>query len=298
MISIIIASTNQQLLDDVQKSIEQTVGCAYELLIFENANGRKSICQVYNEGASQARYPLLCFMHEDVAFQKEGWGNVVIELFNKNSRLGVLGIAGSTYKSVTPSGWFAYSHVIEMEHSNLVQSYKYKGSETVQNTRNPSNTNPAKVATVDGVWMCTTKNIALCHPFDEKTYQKFHCYDIDFCITVGRFYDIAVTYDVLLHHLSDGNFDGEWMRETMKMHKKWKDALPVSTISLTKKQLREIEKQNLKYWVRQMRKFKFSIWEAIGVLHIPGVRSVLGRKYFLKYHYTIFSIYYREETNR
>src|SRR5688572_29037121 len=297
MLSIIIASVDKLLQEEVKINIEQTVGCDYEILAFDNANGQKSLCQIYNEGVRQARFELLCFMHEDVSIKKADWGNVVADLFHKNSRLGVLGIAGSTYKSLTPSGWFTHSHVVEMEHTNIIQSYKYSRNDTFHNCRNPTNQNPVKVAVADGVWLCTRKEIATRFPFDEQTFKKFHCYDIDFCISVGRFYDIAVTYDVLLHHYSDGNFDGEWMQEIIKLHKKWARLLPVYTIALTRNQVREIEKQNFKYWIKKMHLHGFGIKEAYRLLQLPGVLKTLGLKYFLKYHYRIFAFYQLKNKN-
>ncbi|SEM69296.1 hypothetical protein SAMN05216436_106223 [bacterium A37T11] len=58
------------------------------------------------------------------------------------------------------------------------------------------------VAVLDGVWLCTRKNIALKFPFDERSLKGFHCYDLDFSLNVGLNHDFIITYNVLLERFS------------------------------------------------------------------------------------------------
>lgn len=124
MISIIIASVNKQLLNNIKQNIEETVGVPYEVIAFENTGGTKGICQIYNEGIAQAKYDIFCFMHEDLALKSFGWGEVIAGLFARHEKIGVVGIAGSTYKSIMPTGWGCIG-APGSNRSNLIQSFKY-----------------------------------------------------------------------------------------------------------------------------------------------------------------------------
>lgn len=297
MVSIIIASADPQLLQQVKVNIDETIGLPYEILAFDNAGGATGICEIYNQGIRRARHAILCFMHEDIAFKTTGWGQVVQELFARHSRLGIIGMAGSTYKSVMPSGWTSQGSP-ESERSNLLQSFKYMKYETVRSCINPANEQLAKVVAVDGAWMCVKKEVVEKFGFDSTTFTKFHCYDIDFCLLAGRAYDIGVTYDVLLHHFSEGSFNKEWMEQTLLLYNKWEEELPQSTLPLTPKRIRRIEKQNFRYWVKQMRALGFEEKIAYRLLHRPRLYKILGLKYYLKFHYTIFVWYHLKKKKK
>ncbi len=296
MISVIIASANAKLLEEVKVNIGETIDFAHEVLAFENSNGEKGICEIYNEGITKSKYDILCFMHEDLAFKTKGWGKAVINAFHQHQKLGVLGIAGSTFKSIMPIGW-PNQATQATERSNIVQSFKYLTLETKQACLNPFNEDLSKVVVVDGVWMCVKKEVAQKYKFDSSTFKKFHCYDLDYCLAVGKEYEIAVTYDVLLHHFSDGNLNREWMEQQLLFYYKWENELPKSTTPLSKAQIRKFEKQNFKYWLRQIHQLGFDKKLAYDLLHRRKLYEILGLKYFLKFHYTIFALYAFKKRN-
>ncbi len=66
MISIIICSVNQNYLKDVAENISNSIGVEYELLVWDNREAKKGLCEVYNMMAAKARYDYLCFLHEDI----------------------------------------------------------------------------------------------------------------------------------------------------------------------------------------------------------------------------------------
>lgn len=297
MVSIIIASVDPGLLQQVKENIADTIGVPYEIIVFENSNGARGICGIYNEGISKASHDILCFMHEDLAISTKDWGKIVQRVFENNPKLGVIGIAGSTYKSVMPTGW-ASQGFPESERTNILQSFKHIEYNTIHACVNPFNETLTKVVAVDGVWLCVRKEVCQHVQFDEERFKKFHCYDIDFCLAAGKHYEIAVTYDVLLNHFSEGKFDRQWMEQTLLLFHKWEGELPRSVLPMTEKQIRRIEKQDFKYWVKQMRVFGFAIGEAYKMLHRPRIVKILGPKYYWKYHYTIFAIYYLKKKHK
>lgn len=254
MISVIICSANQSELLAVSANIAKTIGVAHEIIAFDNHDGSRGICELYNQGVQSAQYDLLCLMHEDIEMQTVGWGEKVMEIFKQNSRLGLVGVAGGGYKSLVPSGW--YNADLELNgafYCCLIQGFKHSGIEEYVDYRNPRNEQLSKVAAIDGCWMCTRKEIALKYPFDETLLTGFHAYDIDFSMAIGQAHDVAVTYEILLRHFSEGSFSGEWESETLKIHEKWSARLPVNTDDLPVKSLLRYERRAFKaYHQRQL----------------------------------------------
>jgi hypothetical protein len=289
MISVIISSANKQMLANVRQNIAETIGVPFEVLAFDNSTGAKGICAVYNEGIQQAQYKYLCFVHEDVVFKTLNWGQNVVQIFEENHRIGLIGIAGSSYKPLTPSGW--QGNGLPTDYLNILQAFKYKGGEPELFYRNPKNEKLARVASVDGVWFCTTRKVCNQIKFDEQTFKGFHGYDTDFSLAVGRQYDIVVTYNVLLHHLSDGNFDKNWFYEVLKLHKKWNKHLPVCTENLTGQEKLIIEKATFRTFVEHLITLKMPASVAYAALWQNNRFFKVYRMLFFKLNVFIYKAY-------
>ncbi|QIL77240.1 glycosyltransferase [Hymenobacter sp. HDW8] len=232
MISIVICSRSAEMLSSAAKSIEATIGLPYQIIDIDNSKGRYSIFEAYNLGIEKSQFNILCFMHEDVGFITSGWGEKVINAFHDNSKLGLLGVAGSSYKSLVPSGWSFATATDKALHMNVVQHYKTDGS-SVHDYNNPRSETLSKVAAVDGVWFCTTREVVNQIKFDDTIFNGFHCYDVDFSLSVLQQYDVAVTYEILLNHFSEGSFNDGWLSDTIKLHNKWNRVLPINLDNLS-----------------------------------------------------------------
>jgi len=284
MISIIISSANKKLLDQVTQNIERTIGTTYEIIAFDNSSGTKGIAEIYNQGIRQAQYPVLCFMHEDIAFLTEGWGSAVINIFEQNTDVGLLGVAGSTYKPLTPSGWNGIGNL--EYYTNLYQSYKFSDKPGELKHHNPDGEKLVQVACIDGVWMCTPRAIALQYNFDES-FSGFHVYDIDLSLNIGQHYKVAVTFDVLLDHFSEGNYNADWLKDTLKLHKKWEHLLPVDITGKSLKSIISIERRTFKYFIDLLLKFNFPLLLATAFLKLNKRYYKLSPLLFLKLQYYI-----------
>lgn len=239
MLSLIICSRDANVLAAVHKNVAETIGVPYEIVAIDNSGGQYSIFQAYNKGIEQSKYEVLCFMHEDIAFKTSDWGLIVHKLFEENLKLGLVGVAGSSYKTFIPSGWVA-PYAEEGVYVNLLQSFKDKRLD-LHAYANPRQETWAKVVSVDGVWFCTRKSIAEKIRFDEDTFKGFHCYDVDFSLSVGQQYDVAVTFEILINHFSEGSFNKDWAAETVKLHEKWQRHLPIAAEQLPKQVRAELE---------------------------------------------------------
>ncbi len=281
MISIVISTYRSNYLENLKKNITATIGTDFEIIAIDN-NAKKGLCEVYNSGTRQAKYPIICYLHEDVSIKTLDWGKIVVQLFNTNENLGLVGIAGSTYKPAVPSGWsfpWASHHLTTC--INILQFDK-QTNQVNHVYSNPKKQSITKVASVDGVWFCSRKETALKIPFDEKTFTGFHCYDVDFSLSVLQKYEVAVTYEVLIEHFSKGSFNKEWVDETLKLHRKWQCKLPVNLQRLTSEQQSREEEFAFKYLLSLISTYNGIDSSIFKILWTKALRSKVDNKTFLK----------------
>lgn len=251
MISIIIASVRSDLLLAVTKNIEITIGVPFEIISFNNGNGEMGLCEIYNQGAELAKYDLICYMHEDIIFHTQHWGRIVHRLFSNFDKLGIVGVAGSSFKTLVPSGWGPDSPGGSTVFSSYAQVDLKSGRETTF-IHNFEADNFPKVVCVDGLWFCTRRDIVIQLKFDDSLLRGFHCYDLDFCMTVLQQYEVRVTNEIFISHFSKGSYDDNWLADTLKIHEKWKDFLPTFTKPLSYQEKQSIERKAFRVYLRAL----------------------------------------------
>lgn len=271
MISIIICSADPSRLTQLKKNIEETIGVPFELIGIDNSVHRHGICKVYNEGGKKAKFPFLCFMHEDISFETRNWGAIACA-YLENDAIGLIGIAGGDTKSLLPSSWsvpFASNEI------NIIQHYKFNKSEPKHIIETAGNGESLKeVVVLDGVWLCTRREVFRQFRFDEETFTGFHGYDIDYSLQVGTRYKLAVTFDISLHHYSDGNPSRGWISSAVSLSRKWKRTLPVSTLSLTHRDYTFHHWRSMQVLLQHLFRLKYSY---------PAIL-----KFYLSYSFTRF----------
>jgi hypothetical protein len=236
MLSVIICSINEEFLSNIKRSIASTIGLEYELLVWDNKGKNYGLCKVYNLMAGKARYPYICFIHEDIIFETLNWGKIVLEIFNTKKEIGLLGVAGGKYKGKYLSGWFSgikgmdYFHIIhkdKTDQQNLSNAQKWEANEV-------------RVVCIDGVFMCTRKVVWEMTKFNQDLLKGFHFYDIDFSLQVSRSYDVIVTNKIdIIHFTQGGDFGNNWVKEAISFHSNYSGILPISreTINIVSPEL-------------------------------------------------------------
>lgn len=225
MISIIICNRYSQLDPSLVKNIKETIGGTNEIIAIDNSNGQYNIFQAYNEGVRRANGEILCFMHDDVVFHKEGWGKVVEEMFANDPKLGALGVDGGHFMPDCPCSWstcFTTSFRTWRTDAN-------GENKPYANTEYSQGGSVVDVASIDGLWMCIRKKLFDNGiRFDDKTFSGFHCYDSDICMQILQVgYRIKVTFDVEIIHNSHGTYNATYFKNIERWHKKWHSQLPV-----------------------------------------------------------------------
>ncbi|MBC7913734.1 MAG: hypothetical protein H7Y07_06385 [Pyrinomonadaceae bacterium] len=256
MISIIICSINAQNLAKLKVNIKETIGVPFELIAIDNSKTSKGICRVYNQGAQQAKFPVLCFVHEDVLFATLNWGRNICEHLS-DKQTGLLGLAGGDSKSRVPSSW---SIPIKSNEINIYQHYKREKKEPMHIVEtSPGNASKKRVVALDGVFLCTRKDVFEQFQFDEKTFTGFHGYDIDFSLQVNTKYNNYVIFDIVVHHFSDGTPDKKWIESAKLISNKWKKALPVSIYPLAEAEANLYHWKSLQVFLQKLFELKYPL---------------------------------------
>jgi glycosyltransferase involved in cell wall biosynthesis len=254
MISVIICSINNTLLQNCKTSIQNTIGVPYEIIAADNSIHNFGICKVYNDGARKAQFNILCFVHEDISFNTPGWGEALINNF-KITGDAIMGVAGTKYLSKVAAPWGAPDgDAICM---NIMQN---NNGRKWHDFKNPLNETLSEVVVIDGVFIATTKKIFDKTPFNENLLSGFHAYDLNFCLENRGSCKIYVAYNILLTHYSLGSYDAAWLKAQMKANRHFtgwvKGHIESFQPSLTKKQAAVFEKNTYKSALRMIAKTK------------------------------------------
>ena len=181
MISIIISTYKSNLFAAVEKNIAETIGLPFEIIQIDNPS-LMSLTEAYNLGAKKAKFENLLFVHDDVIFETQNWGKIIVENLS-NPKTGIIGIAGSNYVPVAPSGWFIMQEKIAQNSEHLHKAFS-----------------------LDGVFMAVAKN-----HFEEILFNEdvkgFHGYDLDFSLRMSRKYQNFIIKNIELEHLSLGKIE-------------------------------------------------------------------------------------------
>jgi len=237
MISCIICSRNGDISQELKENIIATINCDYELVVINNSTNHYSIFSAYNEGVRKTKGDILCFMHEDILFHTNGWGNKVENLFLSNKEYGLLGVIGGQFIPKTPSSYWEGGKSIGQIIQGTTENGVYR---TWLNGRLPKKEVQECVA-VDGMWICIQKKMFEVIKWDVQTFKHFHCYDMDICMQVretGK--KVGVIRDIQVEHQSYGNTDNIYCEQSRLFYEKWKNELPaIAGCEMTEDEIEE-----------------------------------------------------------
>lgn len=243
MLSIIVSSYQKDNFYNFSKNIRETIGVgfSYEIIAIENP-GLMGICEAYNKGAEKSLYSNLLFIHEDVLFTTQNWGEVLIRHLNELN-CGCVGVAGNAIKTRFPIAWW---DIKESKYTHIVQSTK---SGTLIKKRLATNNNDAVL--LDGVFIGVKKEVWNKIKFNEGLLKNFHGYDIDFSIRVSRYYNNYIINDIHLTHFSEGTPNKKWFEELTKVYQYNKGFINKSQIKLD-------DIKHIELYFRYLRAYNFT----------------------------------------
>lgn len=232
VISIVICSQEEKITEVMEQNISNTIGVPYEIIYIYNEQNMYSIFEAYNLGVEKARGHVICFMHNDIEYLSDNWGEEVEKVLSMPN-VGACAVAGANYMRRTPS-YYPIGGCYNV--MNIVQSTKSEDIEW------RTYTNLTEMAVFDGLWFCIKRKCFDQVRFDSQRYDGFHFYDIDMATQlVVNNYRIIGLPSVKIRHKSGGCTNTSWLVNSFKYAKKWEDSLPISCISVEKKEAFRLE---------------------------------------------------------
>lgn len=223
MISCIICSRKEKISPKLVENLNSTIGCDFETIVIDNSKNKYSIFSAYNEGILRAQGDVLCFMHEDVCFHSNNWGQLVFNVLNDDS-IGILGIIGSQFLPNVVSSWW----ICGSTKGQLIQGYKDKKGRYISSLEGEKVDKITDLVIIDGFWFCMTKAFAKEIYFDDRLFNSFHAYDMDICMQTLKYGKrVVVAPNILIEHFSMGNTRESYFNQLELCFYKWKDYLPI-----------------------------------------------------------------------
>ncbi len=245
MYTIICCSVDPEAAAALERNVARTIGVPFKFIAFDNRSRSWGLCRVYNHCAAQAKYDLLCFVHEDVRFLTDGWGGLLAPQL-RAPETGVVGFAGSILKLRRLTGWNTCGRDVR---ANYVQHMR--GGRHPRRI-GPSGADFSPVVTLDGLCLLTRREVWRESPFDERTFPGFHCYDLDFSLSAALRHTNYVCRMVLVEHFSEGSFSRAWVDGMERLHAKWSPRLPMCAEPLTEAELARCDRLGEGYFIRFM----------------------------------------------
>lgn len=226
MISIVICSRTQTISSVLRENIKNTIGIKYEIIVIDNSKNQYSIFEAYNIGIEKSKGEYLCFIHDDILFHTPNWGHVVINIFNNDEKIGLIGVAGAKFKSKIPSAWWDCK--IEENFTYILQHFK-NGEKEIWHYGFDKNAYE-EVVVIDGVFMVLKKG---CFNKFDSSMTGFHSYDLNISFEIiNNNYKIVATNEILIEHFSIGTINKDWLHSTYLLHNKYYKILPLKVGSI------------------------------------------------------------------
>ena len=187
MISIVTVYNNKKYLQEILLSSLNKQTKKFELILLDNTKGKfKSAAEALNYGGNKANGKYIMFIHQDVELASSLWLEKVEELLDSIPHLGVAGVVGMSEKGKNSEerrrGFISDCGEVR-QYPNSVQK-------------------PQEVQTLDGLLLIVPKAVFGKMQFDEETFDGWHLYDADYCLSVRKLGLKAYTIPAFVYHRS------------------------------------------------------------------------------------------------
>jgi len=162
---------------------------------------------------------------------------------------GLIGVAGSKYKSRFISGWTTGNP--QYDFYNVYHSLPNGKLSHYYSNNFIADMNECIV--LDGLWLCCNKSIWEKVRFNSGLLKGFHFYDIDFSIRCSSIAKVGVTRKIDIEHHSKGNFSNAWIKEALVFHNHYKKKLPVMKEVEDKELIENTEKNIYLFWLKRLK---------------------------------------------
>ncbi|HTV48963.1 MAG TPA: glycosyltransferase [Phycisphaerae bacterium] len=227
MFSVIICSIDPVKFARIQQHYRELFGPdAYELIGVHDA---RSMAEGYNRGIAAAKGEVVIFSHDDIEFLRPAdW---LFRLKLHLSRFDMLGLAGTT-KLIYPAWAVSAPPYIFGQVAHKAGTKDWPAPYRLEIYGVPAAA-LGGIQAMDGVFLAVRRKVLQRIRFDEKTFNGFHCCDVDFTYCAYRAgFKLAVVCDMPALHDSTGAFDSEaWRKAAECFMQKHADHLPPANLA-------------------------------------------------------------------
>jgi GT2 family glycosyltransferase len=197
-ISVIVCSIDAAKRKRIRAEYERLfAGRRLELVQIADA---KSLAEAYNRGFARSSGEIVVFSHDDIEVMNDRFADRLLAHFARSDLVGAAGtsrLAGLSWAR-------AYSPYL---HGCVVHS----AGRTAYSFDFYGPGRDSGIQALDGMFFAARRRVCEALPFDEKTFDGFHGYDLDFSFRAHLAgFRVGVAADLLLLHQSRGKFDARW----------------------------------------------------------------------------------------
>lgn len=202
MLSVVFCSIDDARASSIERHYRVLLGEEpHEIIGIRDA---RSLAEGYNRGIDRAVGDVVVFSHDDIEFLDPApW---LARLKSHLSGFDLIGLAGTT--RLISAAWaqagppHTYGQVGELD--GRVEPFR------VLICSVPAPVVPG-IQAVDGLFFAVHRRVVDRIRFDERTFDGFHCYDVDYSYSAHLAgFRLAVATDLPVLHASQGSFDQRW----------------------------------------------------------------------------------------
>lgn len=188
MFSVVVVYNDEEVFKNVLLKSLKKQSVKYELISINNTEGKFfSATEALNYGGKQATGKYIMFVHQDVELDTSTWLEDVEYILNAIPDIGIAGAVGMSENGKNNRergrGFIDNSGEIWLW-SNQVKK-------------------PEKVQTIDECLLIVPKFVFDMYlKFDEKTFDGWHCYGADYCLSVKKFGLNSYVIPAFIYHRS------------------------------------------------------------------------------------------------
>lgn len=203
LISIVICSVDEKKFAAVSRNLAECFqGEAHEIIGIHDA---QSLCEGYNRGARQSSGAILIFCHDDIEIVSPDFKD---KIHRHLANYDIVGVAGCT--RLNGLAWMS----VGQPHIHGVVSYPEQGTtEFYVLVYGAEKIIVEDIQALDGLFIAMNRMVWETRGFDEKTFDGFHGYDVDFTYSAYLSgFRLAVCNDIAIIHQSIGAHGNDWYK--------------------------------------------------------------------------------------
>ena len=195
-----------------------------EVLVFINP-GTQGLSTLYNQALQQARFDVVCFLHDDLHFLRGArWGLQVLKAF-QSTDFAALSAAGSVSLGQSGIFWERPEHLVGRVRHRMVS--RLPAQRTYFSTYSEAFDRPLPVLVLDGLFLALHRQ-RLAHPQPFDARFTFHFYDLAFSLrqSLARSGSCGVLTRLRVVHHSLGEPNADYWRLRARFVRHYAPDLP------------------------------------------------------------------------